>query len=386
MWEDGHGTGALLDEMGSPLRFLWGNGKERFRYGYGEFGQDLHGNAGEGQPFGYTGYTVDGISGTCYAQAREYLPEHGRFGGPDIRKGHAGVPVTLNGYIYCRNSTLNFLDVLGTEEESTDEEVSNEPWWVIMRWGTDADKTLKDYLEKKYAKEVDNFIFGTSVYIPVGFKSSNPYHHTKTGTGFADIIYYNEKEKKIEVYELKRDSAYGHATGFKQLSGYIWGIKYFMGTPYWGNPQYEFRVNKEKVKEVSVGKSIDGDMEVELPSLKYKYSDGTPKMIEYRMDSDTPGVIYWKYIEENKDPGNLPVLKVRIEKMKERDPSEIPVIYKEEKDIAAAVLEAIKSGVMVSILSADDAFGMVGDDVLIGSELGKLGRAVKIIFDCVTTM
>ena len=109
-------------------------------------------------------------------------------------------------------------------------------------------------------------------------------------------------------------------------------------------------------------------------------------MIEYRTDPETPGVIYWKYIEENKDPGNLPVLKVRIEKMKERDPSDIPVIYKEEKDIAAAVLEAIKSGVMVSILSADDAFGMVGDDVLIGSELGKLGRAVKIIFDCVTTM
>ncbi len=248
-------------------------------------------------------------SGTCYAQAREYLPEHGRFCGPDIRKGHAGVPVTLNGYIYCRNSALNFLDVLGTEEEST-----------------------------------------------------------------------------IEVYELKRDSVYGHATGFKQLSGYIWGIKYFMGTPYWGNPQYEFWVNKEKVEKVSVGKSINGDMEAKLPSLNYKYSDGTPKMIEYHMYPDTPGGIYWKYIEEKKDPGNLPVLKVRIEKMKERDPSEIPVIYKEEKDIAAAVLEAIKSGVMVSILSADDAFGMVGDDVLIGSELGKLGRAVKIIFDCVTTM
>ena len=56
-------------------------------------------------------------------------------------------------------------------------------------------------------------------------------------------------------------------------------------------------MNKEKVEEVSVGKSINGDMEVKLPSLNYKYSDGTPKMIEYRMDSKTPGVIYWKYIE-----------------------------------------------------------------------------------------
>ena len=386
MEEDGNGTGALLDEMGSPLRFLWGNGRERFRYGYGEFGQDLYGNAGEGQPFGYTGYQVDGISGTCYAQAREYLPEHGRFCGPDIRKGHAGVPVTLNGYIYCRNSALNFLDVLGTEEESTDEEVSNEPWWVILRWGTDADKTLKEYLEDKYPKEFKNYVLGTSVYIPVGFKSSNPYHHTKTGKGFADIIYYNEEESTIEVYELKRDSVYGHATGFKQLSGYIWGIKYFMGTPYWGNPDYKFWRNKEKGVKVSVGKSINDYMEVELPSLKYKYSDGSPKIIEYRMYPDTPGVIYWKYIEEKKDPGNLTVLKERAEKMKERDPSEIPVIYKEETDIAAAVLEAIKSGVMVSILSADDIFGMVGDDVLIGTELIKLRRVVKIIYDCVTTL
>ncbi len=35
---------------------------------------------------------------------------------------------------------------------------------------------------------------------------------------------------------------------------------------------------------------------------KYKYSDGSPKMIEYRMDPETPGVIYWKYIEEKKTP------------------------------------------------------------------------------------
>jgi len=33
---------------------------------------------------GYTGYTADNVTGTYFAQAREYMPQVGRFNGVDI--------------------------------------------------------------------------------------------------------------------------------------------------------------------------------------------------------------------------------------------------------------------------------------------------------------
>jgi len=40
------------------------------------------------QPFGYTRYRYDDISGTYFAQTREYQPEIGRFTAEDIIKGN----------------------------------------------------------------------------------------------------------------------------------------------------------------------------------------------------------------------------------------------------------------------------------------------------------
>lgn len=40
--------------------------------GYNEFGQDLCGNQGNVQPFGYMGYQADQTAGTYFAQARDY--------------------------------------------------------------------------------------------------------------------------------------------------------------------------------------------------------------------------------------------------------------------------------------------------------------------------
>lgn len=64
----------LQDELGSPIRLTDQNGELEESYGYDEHGKDLYGNQGVVQPFGYTGYQPDRIAGTCYAQAREYMP------------------------------------------------------------------------------------------------------------------------------------------------------------------------------------------------------------------------------------------------------------------------------------------------------------------------
>lgn len=65
------------------------------------YGQDLYGTQGEMQPYGYTGYQKDPTANTYFAQAREYLPEIGRFAGEDNIKGTIKQPFTLNAYGYC---------------------------------------------------------------------------------------------------------------------------------------------------------------------------------------------------------------------------------------------------------------------------------------------
>ncbi|MCL2820409.1 MAG: DUF6531 domain-containing protein [Oscillospiraceae bacterium] len=100
----------LQDELGSPLRYVDSSGAIIDSYGYDEFGSDFYGNQGVEQPFGYTGYTTDIIAGTYFAQAREYLPQTGRFNGVDIVKGTVAVPLTINQYLYCWNSPIKFID------------------------------------------------------------------------------------------------------------------------------------------------------------------------------------------------------------------------------------------------------------------------------------
>ena len=99
--ENGERNYYLQDELGSPLRIEDSAGTIKENYGYGAFGEDLYQNQGKMQPFGYTGYQRDEVSGTYYAQAREYLAENGRFAGQDLIVGFIEYPETLNRYGYC---------------------------------------------------------------------------------------------------------------------------------------------------------------------------------------------------------------------------------------------------------------------------------------------
>ena len=103
----------LQDELGSPLRLSGADGNLGEAYGYDEFGRDLYGNQGETQAFGYTGYQYDNVSGTYFAQAREYDPGVGRFAGMDVIGGFVDVPVTLNRYGYCLQNPVRLVDLNG---------------------------------------------------------------------------------------------------------------------------------------------------------------------------------------------------------------------------------------------------------------------------------
>lgn len=106
----------LLDEMGSTLRLQWENGNTDSIFGYGSFGEDLFGNQGEKQPFGYTGYRYDSVAGTYYAQAREYKAELGRFFSNDKLKYSNFVKnMSFNLYTYCMNNPINYVDHGGND-------------------------------------------------------------------------------------------------------------------------------------------------------------------------------------------------------------------------------------------------------------------------------
>ena len=111
--ENGQRSFYLQDELGSPLRIEDETGRTRESYGYGAFGEDLYGNQGELQPFGYTGYQKDRVAGTYYAQAREYQADVARFQARDVIKGQTSYPLTINEYIYCGNMPFYYYDPNG---------------------------------------------------------------------------------------------------------------------------------------------------------------------------------------------------------------------------------------------------------------------------------
>ena len=103
----------LQDELGSTIRLLEQGEESQSIYGYDEFGEDTYCTQGHLQPFGYTGYRYDKVADTYFAQAREYMPEVGRFAGEDWIKGSMVYPYTLNSYGYCYGNPMGFVDMDG---------------------------------------------------------------------------------------------------------------------------------------------------------------------------------------------------------------------------------------------------------------------------------
>ena len=117
----------LHDELGSLIRLTNENGQERDKFNFDEFGNQQQ-RSFRNQPFSYTGYQVDSISDTLYAQAREYSSTNGRFLSEDMIKGFTNEPHTLNSYTYCWNRPTRFIDLDGkipccpTDSMRTEEE------------------------------------------------------------------------------------------------------------------------------------------------------------------------------------------------------------------------------------------------------------------------
>jgi len=123
----------LTDHLGSPIRLMGEN--ESDALAYDEFGVAMV-QAGQNtgsfsQPFGFTGYQTDSISGLYYAQVRYYEPDLGRFTAQDthwnpdnmifgddwlgfgentVIPDMTSIIQSGNLYVYCLSNPLIFID------------------------------------------------------------------------------------------------------------------------------------------------------------------------------------------------------------------------------------------------------------------------------------
>ena len=115
---DGNTCYYLQDAQGSPMRLLDDAGKSASAFAYDEFGLPLLPAQEKNQPFGYTGYRYDEISGNYFAQAREYDPLAARFVSRDAEQFiHPANNNSLNLYAYCQGNPMRFVDPLGFDGE-----------------------------------------------------------------------------------------------------------------------------------------------------------------------------------------------------------------------------------------------------------------------------
>ncbi|WP_034467701.1 RHS repeat protein, partial [Butyrivibrio proteoclasticus] len=106
----------LLDELGSTMYITDVDGISSEAYEYDVFGNRLDVSTGKKavldsliQPFTFTGYREE-ENGLCFAQARSYDPETGRFIGEDKVRGFLEIPDSINHYIYCYNDPKAYVD------------------------------------------------------------------------------------------------------------------------------------------------------------------------------------------------------------------------------------------------------------------------------------
>ena len=115
----------LQDELGSPMYMTGTDGVAVSSYAFDDFGRNIDPRTGKQrkhdyttngniiQPFAFTGYQEDEVSGLKFAQARFYSAENGRFVGEDQVRGFVKNPDSLNHYLYCMNKSIILRDLNG---------------------------------------------------------------------------------------------------------------------------------------------------------------------------------------------------------------------------------------------------------------------------------
>ena len=209
MQEDGEDNFYLQDALGSVMNLIDKQGNSLERYEFDEFGVPIAGpKSVSRQPFAFTGYQMDAVGGMYFAQARRYDANAGRFISEDKIRGTIAAPFTMNHYGYCWNRPVDFVDWNGLSPEQPE----------FLKKGNEA-HTL---LQAKFMADYGGKGGQVEYYIRSGINTNS------SGTGRADIVYFNSATKTVEVYEIKPGSyalgAIYHAVGLAQLDRYVYAL------------------------------------------------------------------------------------------------------------------------------------------------------------------
>lgn len=116
MLRDGKTFYYHADRLGSIRHLTDEQGAIAASYDYDAFGRITKQNAQTPNPFTYTAREFDPSTGLYYYRARYYDPVLGRFFSRDPELPLKTEPISMNPYIYVKNSPVRFTDPLGLSE------------------------------------------------------------------------------------------------------------------------------------------------------------------------------------------------------------------------------------------------------------------------------
>ena len=258
----------LQDELGSPMYMTGTDGAAVSSYAFDDFGRNIdpftgkvkehkHAYTTNGnilQPFAFTGYQEDEVSGLKFAQARFYDANTGRFQSEDNVKGFIDRPYTMNIYSYCFGNAISFVDRNGKSPTDCEDDESNT--YVYDR---DAiRKYAKQYAEpRKDKSSTDEYIYSL---LHPGFRNGN-YVNLRTtncanfvsqcivagGVCYNDDWYHHRNE-----YKMYNEHGYAGS-----IYTYDYSLTWSMASAqyeYFSNPDNGF-VNTKKVEFNNAGVS-----------------------------------------------------------------------------------------------------------------------------------
>ncbi len=271
----GQSSFILTNVMGTPTRTMDRLGHTGEIFAADEYGAMERLKGDKDIAIGFVGFMADDISGTLYAQAREYMPQLGRFISEDRIGGDLFLSASFNQYDYCWGNPLIFVDITGLYPE----------WLEHLIEGGKAHKSIEAYAIVAGMNKGGGVVHN-EVIISGGLEEGKTPYYTKSGKGRVDIVYINT-EGDAEVYEIKPNSASGRATGPSQLASYIYALD---------NSKNE-RI-KYKYDEVMTGHNLDEYFDGAIVNDIFNSS------VYYKltMEENYPGIIFYEKIQKKPRP------------------------------------------------------------------------------------
>lgn len=222
---------ALTDSVGEIKKI----------YEYDEFGNELNVDEADDNPFRFAGEYFDKETKTYYNRARYYDPYIGRFISQDSYAGNEKDILSLNGYTYCHNNPVYYVDSSGNS--------------VVQAIYNISSNTIKSTATQIAKAEVKNAVYGL-----IGISNERPDYYSVYNNNLLNaVLKETGLEKTYSVFSTVANEA---KRAIKtEISDSKKEIREFMGCNVLGNMAYnkaESYVKNEILNGIPGGKSVYG--------------------------------------------------------------------------------------------------------------------------------